>query len=83
MLSSFFFFVVFIWQISRPADWKRISDSNKFGLFGTFESASVAPADIQVFSSEAKCKLLGRSKGKTIKHFTIAGKEVCNAFDEA
>ncbi|KAF6143468.1 hypothetical protein GIB67_029637 [Kingdonia uniflora] len=69
--------------ISRPAVWKRISDSNKFGLFGAFESAFVALADIQVFTSEAKCKLLGRSKGKTIKHFTIAAKEACNAFEEA
>ena len=43
--------------------------------------AFVAPADIQVFTSEYKSKLSARLHGKT-KYFTQAVKEICAAFDE-
>ncbi|KAH9620718.1 hypothetical protein KSS87_022026, partial [Heliosperma pusillum] len=45
--------------------------------------AFVAPVDIQAFSSESKSKLLARCKGKTVKYFGQAVKEICEAFEES
>ncbi|XP_061336679.1 ENHANCER OF AG-4 protein 2-like [Gastrolobium bilobum] len=70
-------------KISRPEDWEKPPDPKKFFVqfFGTKEIAFVAPADIQVFTNEAKIKLSARCQGKT-KYFTQAVKEICAEFDE-
>lgn len=52
-----------------------------FCLFKCFCSAFVAPADIQALTTEAKSKLLARCRGKTVKDFARAVKEICDAFE--
>lgn len=47
-----------------------------------FYRAFVAPIDIQIFTVEAKNKLLARCRGKTVKYFAQAVKEICEAFEE-
>ncbi|KAF9624044.1 hypothetical protein IFM89_007742 [Coptis chinensis] len=71
-------------KVSRPEDWDRIPDPRKYFVqfFGTEEIAFVAPTDIQQFTSEAKNKLLARCQGKTVKDFSRAVKEICEAFEE-
>ncbi|KAL9229948.1 hypothetical protein vseg_005357 [Gypsophila vaccaria] len=71
-------------KVGRPEDWERVPDPKKYFVqfFGTQEIAFVAPADIQAFSSDSKAKLLGRCKGKTVKYFALAVKEICEAFEE-
>lgn len=44
--------------------------------------AFVAPADIQAFTAEAKNKVSARCKGKTVKYFAKAVKEICEEFEE-
>ncbi|CAL5212503.1 unnamed protein product [Lathyrus oleraceus] len=70
-------------KISRPEEWEKAPDPKKYFVqfFGTEEIAFVAPADIQVFTSEYKIKLSSRLQGKT-RYFTQAVKEICAAFDE-
>ncbi|KAI3812328.1 hypothetical protein L1987_17035 [Smallanthus sonchifolius] len=73
-------------KISKPEDWKRTPDPRKYFVqfFGTEEIAFVAPVDIQPFTSESKDKLLTRcSKGKTVKYFSQAVKEICDIFEES
>ncbi|XP_074273821.1 ENHANCER OF AG-4 protein 2 [Silene latifolia] len=72
-------------KVSRPEDWERTPDPKKYFVqfFGTQEIAFVAPVDIQAFSSESKSKLLARCKGKTVKYFAQAVKEICEAFEES
>ncbi|XP_052204558.1 ENHANCER OF AG-4 protein 2 isoform X2 [Diospyros lotus] len=71
-------------KISRPEDWDRAPDPKKYFVqfFGTAEIAFVAPADIEAFTSEAKNKLSARCRGKTVKYFAQAVKEICEAFEE-
>ncbi|CAA7023467.1 unnamed protein product [Microthlaspi erraticum] len=71
-------------KVSRPEEWDRAPDPKKYFVqfFGTQEIAFVAPPDIQVFTSEAKSKLLERCQGKTVKYFAQAVKEICSAFEE-
>ncbi|XP_068646981.1 ENHANCER OF AG-4 protein 2-like [Aristolochia californica] len=71
-------------KISRPEDWERSPDPKKYFVqfFGTAEIAFVAPADIQAFTDEAKCKLAARCQGKTVKDFARAVKEISEAFEE-
>ncbi|KAM7463287.1 hypothetical protein LguiA_031408 [Lonicera macranthoides] len=71
-------------KISRPEDWERTPDPKKYFVqfFGTEEIAFVAPIDIQIFTVEAKNKLLARCRGKTVKYFAQAVKEICEAFEE-
>ncbi|KAI7724679.1 hypothetical protein M8C21_004556 [Ambrosia artemisiifolia] len=72
-------------KISKPEDWKRTPDPRKYFVqfFGTEEIAFVAPVDIQPFTSESKDKLLTRCKGKTVKYFSQAVKEICDTFEES
>ncbi|KAJ0825138.1 putative CID domain-containing protein [Helianthus annuus] len=72
-------------SISKPEDWKRTPDPRKYFVhfFGTEEIAFVAPVDIQPFTSETKDKLLTRCKGKTVKYFSQAVKEICDTFEES
>ncbi|KAL4569992.1 hypothetical protein LXL04_025641 [Taraxacum kok-saghyz] len=74
----------FILVISRPEDWERAPDPKKYFVqfFGTEEIAFVAPVDIQPFTSESKNKLLDRCKGKTVKYFSQAVKEICGIFED-
>ena len=44
--------------------------------------AFVAPGDIQAFTSEVKNKVSARCRGKTVKYFAQAVKEICEAFEE-
>ncbi|RWW31247.1 hypothetical protein GW17_00004137, partial [Ensete ventricosum] len=44
--------------------------------------AFVLPSDIQVFTDESKGKLAARCQGKTVKYFTSAVEEICEAFEE-
>lgn len=44
--------------------------------------AFVAPVDIQPFTRESKNKLLNRCKGKTVKYFSQAVKEICDIFED-
>ncbi|KAL1806822.1 hypothetical protein ACET3Z_029890 [Daucus carota] len=71
-------------KIGRPEDWEKIPDPKKIFVhfFGTDEIAFVAPADIQEFTIEAKNKLAARCKGKTVKYFADAVKQICAAFEE-
>ncbi|KAI3502006.1 hypothetical protein L1887_30037 [Cichorium endivia] len=71
-------------KVSRPEDWERAPDPKKYFVqfFGTEEIAFVAPADIQPFTSESKNKLLDRCKGKTVKYFSQAVREICKIFEE-
>ncbi|KAK9691403.1 hypothetical protein RND81_09G194900 [Saponaria officinalis] len=71
-------------KVSRPEDWDRTPDPKKYFVqfFGTREIAFVAPADIQAFTSESKAKLLARCKGKTVKYFAQAVKEIFEASEE-
>ncbi|KAM0942218.1 putative PWWP domain, CID domain-containing protein [Dioscorea sansibarensis] len=71
-------------KISRPEDWKRSPDPKKYFVqfFGTSEIAFVAPADVQVFTSESKSKLIARCQGKTVKYFASAVEEISKAFEE-
>ncbi|KAL5993445.1 ENHANCER OF AG-4 protein [Asimina triloba] len=71
-------------KISRPEDWDRSPDPKKYFVefFGTAEIAFVAPVDIQAFTNEAKIKLLARCRGKTVKGFACAVKEICEEFEE-
>lgn len=71
-------------KVSRPEDWERAPDSKKYFVqfFGTQEIAFVAPPDVQAFTSESKNKLLARCKGKTVKYFAQAVKEICEAFEQ-
>ncbi|KAJ0966852.1 hypothetical protein J5N97_023769 [Dioscorea zingiberensis] len=71
-------------KISRPEDWKKLPDPKKYFVqfFGTSEIAFVAPADVQVFTSESKSKLSARCQGKTVKYFASAVEEICKAFEE-
>ncbi|XP_071703423.1 ENHANCER OF AG-4 protein 2-like [Rutidosis leptorrhynchoides] len=71
-------------KISKPEDWERIPDPRKYFVqfYGTEEIAFVAPADIQPFTRESKNKLVNRcSKGKTVKYFSQAVKEICDIFE--
>ncbi|KAF8009075.1 hypothetical protein BT93_J0152 [Corymbia citriodora subsp. variegata] len=72
-------------KISKPEDWQQTPDPKKHFVhfFGTQEIAFVAPTDIQIFTSETKAKLAARCKGKTVKYFAQAVKEICAAFDES
>lgn len=71
-------------KVSRPEDWERAPDPKKYFVqfFGTQEIAFVAPPDVQAFTSESKSKLLARCKGKTVKYFAQAVKEICEVFEE-
>ncbi|KAL2545652.1 ENHANCER OF AG-4 protein 2-like [Forsythia ovata] len=71
-------------KISRAEDWERAPDPKKYFVqfFGTSEIAFIAPADIQVFTSEAKDKVSARCQGKTVKVFSQAVKEICEEFEE-
>lgn len=71
-------------KVSRPEDWDRTPDPRKYFVqfFGTQEIAFVAPADVQAFTSESKSKLLARCKGKTVKYFAQAVKEICVVFEQ-
>ncbi|KAK6160527.1 hypothetical protein DH2020_003908 [Rehmannia glutinosa] len=84
-------------KISRPEDWERMPDPKKYFVqfFGTSEMnksvklvpqsccpAFVASADIQVFTNDAKNKLSARCKGKTVRYFSQAVKEICEEFEE-
>lgn len=71
-------------KISKPEDWERTPDPRKYFVqfFGTEEIAFVAPVDIQPFTSESKDKLLNRCKGKTVKYFSQAVKEICEIFKD-
>ncbi|KAK9076295.1 hypothetical protein SSX86_004628 [Deinandra increscens subsp. villosa] len=71
-------------KISKPEDWQRTPDPRKYFVqfFGTEEIAFVAPVDIQPFTRESKDKLLNRCKGKTVKYFSQAVKEICDIFEE-
>lgn len=71
-------------KISKPEDWERIPDPKKYFVqfFGTEEIAFVAPVDIQPFTRESKNKLLNRCKGKTVKYFSQAVKEICDIFED-
>lgn len=71
-------------KISKPEDWERTPDPKKYFVqfFGTEEIAFVAPVDIQPFTSESKNKLLARCKGKTVKYFSQAVREICDTFEE-
>ncbi|PWA65628.1 CID domain-containing protein [Artemisia annua] len=70
-------------KISRPEDWGKISDPRKYFVqfYGTEEIAFVTPADIQPFTSESKDKVLNKCKGKTVKYFSQAVKEICEIYD--
>ncbi|GAB2285020.1 ENHANCER OF AG-4 protein [Dionaea muscipula] len=46
------------------------------------QGAFVAPVDIQAFTLESKSELLSRCQGKTVRYFTQAVKEICEAFEE-
>ncbi|XP_010491446.1 PREDICTED: protein HUA2-LIKE 1-like [Camelina sativa] len=72
-------------KISRPEDWKQVPDPKKHFVyfFGTKEIGFVTPADIQVFTTEAKDKLLQKCKGKTVKYFAQAVEEISAAFEES
>ncbi|XP_021724696.1 ENHANCER OF AG-4 protein 2-like [Chenopodium quinoa] len=72
-------------KVSRPEDWERAPDPKKYFVqfFGTQEIAFVAPPDVQAFTSESKCRLLARCKGKTVKYFAQAVKEICEAFEKS
>lgn len=50
--------------------------------FSTSNSAFVAPADIQAFTIEAKNKLSARCRGKTVKYFAQAVREICEEFEQ-
>ncbi|CAL9042653.1 unnamed protein product [Musa banksii] len=71
-------------KISRPEEFDRSPDPRKYFVqfFGTSEIAFVLPADIQVFTDESKGKLIARCQGKTVKYFTSAVEEICEAFEE-
>ncbi|KAL1196741.1 Protein HUA2-LIKE 1 [Cardamine amara subsp. amara] len=71
-------------KISRPEDWDQAPDPKKHFVqfFGTHEIAFITPPDIQVFTSEAKTKLLKRCQGKTVKYFAQAVEEISTAFKE-
>ncbi|KAE8728072.1 ATP-dependent Clp protease proteolytic subunit 2 [Hibiscus syriacus] len=71
-------------KISRPEDWEREPDPKKYFVqfFGTEEIAFVAPADIQVFTSETKSKLSAKCQVVKTRYFVQAVKEICKAFDE-
>uniref|UniRef100_A0A2C9W163 CID domain-containing protein n=3 Tax=Manihot esculenta TaxID=3983 RepID=A0A2C9W163_MANES len=70
-------------KISRPEDWERVPDPKKcfVQFFGTEEIAFVAPADIQIFTSELMSKLLARCQGKS-RYFAQAVKEISAAFQQ-
>ncbi|GJT06163.1 enhancer of AG-4 protein 2 isoform X1 [Tanacetum coccineum] len=70
-------------KISSPEDHNKVPDPRKYFVlfFGTKEIAFVAPADIQPFTSQVKDKLLHKCKGKTVKQFSQAVKEICEIFD--
>ncbi|CAL9073704.1 unnamed protein product [Musa acuminata var. zebrina] len=72
-------------KISRPEDFDRSPDPRKYFVqfFGTSEIAFVLPADIQVFTNESKSKLIARCQGKTVKYFSRAVEEICEAFEES
>ncbi|XP_057527878.1 ENHANCER OF AG-4 protein 2 isoform X3 [Amaranthus tricolor] len=71
-------------KVSRPEDCQRAPDPKKYFVqfFGTKEIAFVAPPDVQAFTSESKSKLLSKCKGKTVKYFSLAVKEICEAFED-
>lgn len=71
-------------KISRPEDWKRAPDPKKYFVqfYGTEEIAFVAPADIQAFTSESKNKLSARCRGKTVKYFAQAVREISEEFEQ-
>ncbi|KAJ0963941.1 hypothetical protein J5N97_029063 [Dioscorea zingiberensis] len=69
-------------KIIRPKDWEQTPDLEKFlvKLFGTSKIAFVAPADIQLFTSASKMKLLAQRHVKIFKYFCSAVDEICEAF---
>ncbi|KAK4757971.1 hypothetical protein SAY87_019272 [Trapa incisa] len=73
-------------KVSRPEDWEKTPDPKKIFVyfFGTEEIAFVAPTNIQIFTSEAKSKLIAKceSKSKLVRGFQQAVKEICAAFDD-
>ncbi|KAJ0963939.1 hypothetical protein J5N97_029061 [Dioscorea zingiberensis] len=70
-------------KIIRPEDWEQMPDPEKFCVkfFGTSEIAFVAPADIRLFTSASKRKLLAQRHSKIFKYFCSAVDEVCEAFE--
>ncbi|XP_009396154.2 ENHANCER OF AG-4 protein 2 isoform X1 [Musa acuminata AAA Group] len=72
-------------KISRPEDFDRSPDPRKYFVqfFGTSEIAFVLPSDIQVFTNESKSKLIAHCQGKTVKYFSRAVEEICEAFEES
>ncbi|CDP11018.1 unnamed protein product [Coffea canephora] len=70
-------------KISRPEDWDRAPDPKKYFVqfYGTEEIAFVAPADIQAFTSDSKNKLAARCRGKTVKYFAQAVREISEEFE--
>ncbi|CAN4105500.1 unnamed protein product [Withania somnifera] len=71
-------------KISKPEDWHRAPDPKKYFVqfFGTKEIAFVAPADITAFTNDVKNTVSARCKGKTVKFFAQAVKEICEEFEE-
>ncbi|KAK4360209.1 hypothetical protein RND71_019161 [Anisodus tanguticus] len=71
-------------KISKPEDWDRAPDPKKYFVqfFGTEEIAFVAPADITAFTVDIKNKVSARCRGKTVKYFAQAVKEICEEFEE-
>ncbi|KAK4769179.1 hypothetical protein SAY86_027329 [Trapa natans] len=73
-------------KVSRPEDWKKSHDPKRIFVyfFGIGEIAFVAPANIQVFTSEMKSELVVQCQGKNklVRGFSPAVKEICAAFDE-
>ncbi|KAJ0963937.1 hypothetical protein J5N97_029059 [Dioscorea zingiberensis] len=70
-------------KIIRPEEWERTPEPEKFlvKFFGTSEIAFVAPADIRLFTSASKRKLLAQRHSKVFKYFCSAVDEVCEAFE--
>ncbi|KAJ8647443.1 hypothetical protein MRB53_000466 [Persea americana] len=71
-------------KIGRPEDWERSPDPRNYFVefFGTCQIAFVAAANIQAFTSETRSRLVARCQGKTVKDFSRAVKEICEAFEE-
>ncbi|XP_060196064.1 ENHANCER OF AG-4 protein 2 isoform X2 [Lycium barbarum] len=71
-------------KISKPEDWDRAPDPKKYFVqfYGTEEIAFVAPADITAFTVDIKNKVSARCRGKTVKYFAQAVKEISEEFEE-
>ncbi|KAJ0963257.1 hypothetical protein J5N97_028379 [Dioscorea zingiberensis] len=66
-------------KIIRPEDWELTPDLEKFlvKFFGTSEIAFVAPADIQLFTSASKRKLLAQ-RHNTQRNVSKSQKDTSN-----